>query len=330
MMGVKNWGFIHYRRHNLDEISPRVIAIDAPNYLIRRIQAFEYRSGGTSERVPSSHVYVVLGIIRSFLRNNLMPVFVFDGPPESLKRETNPRLVSCAQEAYDRYQTRYDIYDAKLTHELWESRPLRWYFSVLHVKDLCKSIGVPAFTAPSEAEMMAAAICNNGLSGTVLSNDVDALLFGSPTISCSIRVTDDQIESAKLGEVLHEIDVDIHTLRDLAILSGCDFHEGVKGIGPRKGIVILRRFGSLERVLKSLGFKVHERNAFLEARTVFNEADSLPISSTNLNLNAPIESKIIDILFPIMGSDKAEKEAKTLVRIWKEFGQKQETLERWT
>ena len=329
-MGVGHWDFIHFRWHDIEDIFPRVIAIDAPNYLIRRMQAFEYRSKGTSERVPSSHIHVTLSIIRSFLKSDFTPIFVFDGPPESLKRPTNPQLVSDAREAYERYTERQDIYDARLAHNLWESRPLRWYFAVLHIKDLCSSIGIPSFTAPSEAEMMAAVICRNGLSGSVLSNDVDTLLFGSPNLSRAVKMSSGQIESANLGRVMYEVGIDLSLLRDLAIVTGCDFHAGIKGIGPRKGVVLLKRFGGLEALLKAKGFGVNDREKILSARQVLDEADSLSVGRVNTRLNAPMAPGIIEILSPIMTRATAEKHSREFVRLWKEFGKKQSTLERWT
>ncbi len=329
-MGVGHWDFIHFHWHDVEEISPRVIAIDTPNYMIRRMQAFEYRAKITSERVPSAHIYVALSIIRAFLKSDFIPIFVFDGPPESLKRPTNPQLVALARDAYERFSERQDIYDTHLAHNLWENRPLRWYFAVLHIKDLCSSIGIPSFTAPSEAEMMAASICRNGLSGSVLSNDVDTLLFGSPYLSRAVKMSCGEVESATLGRIMHEVGIDLELLRDLAIVTGCDFHKGIKGIGPRKGVVLLQRFGGLEGLLKARGFGVSDREEFLSARQVLDEADYLSVNRVNTRLNAPIESRIIEILSPIMAKEKAEKQGRELVNFWKDFGKSQATLERWT
>jgi flap endonuclease-1 len=273
---------------------------------------------------------VVLSIIRSFLKSGFTPIFVFDGPPESLKRPTNPQLISEAKDAYDRYSKRQDLYDTRLAHNLWESRPLRWYFAVLHIKDLCSSIGIPSFTAPSEAEMMAAAICREGLSGSVLSNDIDTLLFGSPNISRALKMSSGQIESATLGHVMQEVGINLTLLRDLAIVTGCDFHQGIKGIGVRKGVVLLQRFGGLEGILKARGFGISEREEFLTARRVLDEADHLSVNRVNSKLNAPMESRISELLLPIMGGESAEKQSREFVRIWKDFGKTQATLERWT
>ena len=53
MLGVKNWDFIPWREASLEDIVPRVIAIDAPNYLIRRTMSFEYKGKKSDDRIPT-------------------------------------------------------------------------------------------------------------------------------------------------------------------------------------------------------------------------------------------------------------------------------------
>jgi len=310
-MGVKNWDFIPWRTVSLDELAPRIIAIDAPNYLTRRIMSFEFKRKKSYERIPTAHINLVMGMTRIALKKKILPVFIFDGPPESLRRPLNPDLVRTAGELFHAYKEKLDIFDSTIAERLVKSPALRWYFSVNHIKELCNALGVPAITAPSEAEMLAAVLCKEGLVGTVLSNDADALLFGSPHVTKALHLTKDEIERCTLADLQSAVDLDIENLRDLAIISGCDFHDGIKGIGPRKGTIQLQRFGNLEGLLK------------------FDEPNYLSSNGISLRLNPPVVSRVLEILKPIMSSERAEKFARQSVHLWREFGREQTTLEQW-
>ncbi|MHA2134962.1 MAG: hypothetical protein ACW99J_13965, partial [Candidatus Thorarchaeota archaeon] len=287
-------------------------------------------SKGNPDRIPTAHIHVVIGVVRASLKRNILPMFVFDGPPETLKRSSNPELVALAAEIYKEFSDAGTPFIPPLAGQFQSVPALGWYFAVNHIKDLCKAIGIPAITAPSEAEMMAAVLCNDGKAGTVVSNDVDSLLFGSPHVSRSLRLTQEEIERATLSDLESATGLDINRLRDLAIICGCDFSDGVKGVGPRKGIALLTRFDDLESVLKYKGYDPLEREQFLKARSVFDEPDQIPVDSVQSRLNAPLIPRLAGLLAVVMGEERAERTTRELVKAWKGFGREQTTLEAWT
>ncbi|MDF1537704.1 MAG: hypothetical protein P1Q69_02235 [Candidatus Thorarchaeota archaeon] len=329
-MGVKNWDFTPWRWVSLDDIGYPVIAVDAPNYITRRLQAFEYGSKLSLDRISTSHLSLTLGIIRSCLSKKLLPVFIFDGPPETLKRGTNPDLVRRSSELYELFSKSTNVYDSKIAEPLARSKAMRWYFSVNHLKDLCTSLGIPSLTAPSEAEMLAAVMCREGMAGTVLSNDVDALLFGSPHVTRTIQFGKHLIERCRLDDIQQSVDLDLSHLRDLAILCGCDFHkQGVKGIGPRKGSVLLKRHGNLEKLLKAKGFSPSEIEEYVLAREVFEEPNFISASGLQIKLNPPNKHNFLGLLEPVVGRENAERQSRQMVHLWKNFNKEQTTLEQW-
>jgi len=46
---------------------------------------------------------------------------------------------------------------------------------------------------------------------------------------------------------------------DLAIMIGTDYHPGVKGIGPKTGLKLIKQYGTVEAVCKAKGKDVPER-----------------------------------------------------------------------
>jgi len=327
-MGVKNWDFTPWQWVEIDELEPRTVAIDAPNYLMRRLSTI--KRGRQIGRVPLSHIPVTLGLIRASLRTHVLPVLVFDGPPENLKRQPNPQLVAAAHDLYREFVKERNPYDIALSEKLHTSPALRLYFSLFHVKDLCKTLGVPCINAPSEAEMLAAVMCRDGIVGTVASNDADALLFGCPHVTKQLHLSKRKIFRATLDDLQAAIGLDLELLRDLAIVCGCDFHKkGVKGIGPRKGVVLLQRHGGLVGLLKAQGYTASQREEFILAREVFDEPNYLSSSGINVVLRPPMVPSAVRLLRPVLGSEKAETRVGEAVRLWKDFGRQQTTLEQW-
>ncbi len=326
-MGVRNWkGLLHWSWQSLEDISVPILAIDFPNYMSRRLSVFS--NPRNPERIPTEHVSILVGIVRASLRANVFPVFVFDGPPEALKRRANPELVLNAHRLYRRFCGNGTAYDEDIAYDLRTSPALRLYFAAEHVKDLCSLCGIPGITAPSEAELFAAVLCRERKVGTVVSNDADTILFGSPHATRALELTQGRIESTTLASLISETTLTPSQLRDLAVLSGCDFHSGVKGIGPRKGTVLLRRHGDLQSVLRHLGVSFEERDGLMRAREVFDEGEiSIHVGNTNFTLSPPLPSRLVKMLSLTMNEDRAEKITRDLVWSWKDFGNTQSTLE---
>ena len=329
-MGVTGWNFIPWKQVSIDEITPRVLAIDTPNHLIRRLQSFEYGKRGSGERIPTSHITMITGIVRQALKHNIVPIFIFDGPPESLKRPANPDLVAKAAILYASFKKKNDVYDGTLAEQLHMNNALRWYFAVNHMKELLSGLGVPTFTAASEAEMTAAVLVRDGIAGTVVSNDADAILFGASHVTKTLHLTKGEIERVILEDMEASLGLDLESLRDLAVVCGCDFYEGVKGVGPKRGAVLLNQHGGLEALLKVRGYTVSEREPAIRAREVFDEPNYISTNGVRTTLDPPLRPKVESILNPVWGSERTEKYVREIIKLWKNFGREQSSLERWT
>jgi flap endonuclease-1 len=330
-VGVKNWGsdVIPWKWITSSYIAPGTIAIDVPNYLTRRLVVMHSKKKEDG-KLPMSHVGLFLSLVKATLGSHILPVFIFDGPPESRKRSPNPALVEKATSLYRTFQQEGDPFNEEISDELWSSRALRAYFATEHLRDLGSMVGVPTITAPSEAEMFAAVLCRDDAAKTVVSNDSDALLFGSPHVTKQMQLSSGQILCVTSSDFENHLGLDIELIRDLAIISGCDFHkEGVKGIGVRRGVVLLQRYGGLVGLLKAQGYSSSERREFIEAREVFDEASYLSAKKIKLCLNPPLASKLMRALGTLMSSEQAESLANRITSLWRGFSNRQSTLEQW-
>jgi flap endonuclease-1 len=52
----------------------------------------------------------------------------------------------------------------------------------------------------------------------------------------------------------------------MGLLMGTDFNEGVKGIGPKKALALIKKHGSLEGALQELGVDIESKD---EVRKIF-------------------------------------------------------------
>ncbi|MHA2005224.1 MAG: hypothetical protein ACW960_14150, partial [Candidatus Thorarchaeota archaeon] len=313
-MGVTGWkNLVPWTWVNVNEVTPGSIAIDMPNYLTRRVSVIP-PSRRDNGRIPLQHAGMILSLVRMCLKRKLLPVFVFDGPPERMKRPPNPDLILAAQSIYKRFINSGDPFDEDAAKTLWRSQSLRMYFAAEHVRELGRALGVPTITAPSEAELFSAVMCRDGLVNTVVSNDSDALLFGSPHVTKQLQISKSMIHRATLDDLEQASGLDLERLRDLAIVCGCDFYQkGLKGIGPRKGTLLLQRHGGLEALLKAKGYGRNERKEFMDGREAYDEASYISTDGIILALNPPLVPRLVRLLTMIMAEERANEIARQFV-----------------
>ncbi len=73
----------------------------------------------------------------------------------------------------------------------------------------------------------------------------------------------------QLNKVLDELEITREQLVDLALLVGTDFNPGIKGIGAKKGLKLIKEHGNIYDILKekNIIFEVHPevlQNLFLK------------------------------------------------------------------
>ncbi len=71
-------------------------------------------------------------------------------------------------------------------------------------------------------------------------------------------------EQADLGATLAALGLTREQLVDLAIMIGTDFNEGIKGIGPKKALALVRKHGTLEAIFSETGAVIDNADAIRE------------------------------------------------------------------
>ncbi len=287
-MGVNLRDLVPKTSVNLADLTGRTIAIDAYNALYQFLAIIRQPDGTPlkdhSGRV-TSHLSGLLYRTSNLVEMGIKAVYVFDGVPPTLKEVEIKRRARVKEEAlvkYERALQEGKVEEARVYAQM--TSRLKDYMAD-DAKRLLELLGVPWVQAPSEGEAQAAHMTKKGDTDYCASQDYDSLLFGAPRLIRNVTISGRRKlprknvyvevvpEVVEVGKVLAELGVTLEQLVDVGILVGTDFNpEGVKGIGPKTALQLIKEHGSIEKVvptLKEVSFPVEPqriRDIFLHPR----------------------------------------------------------------
>jgi len=292
----------------LRDLSGRSLAVDANNVLYQFLALIRRPDGslltGPQGRVTSHLIGLLFRTTRLITDYGMRLVFVFDGKPPPLKgaeldrrREVRAKALAQWQEA-----RRAGDYATAFSKAVASSR-----LSPLMVEDAKKLLGLmglPSVQAPSDAEAQASYMASRGDAWAVNSQDYDSLLYGAPRLVRYVTITGKEYlpskgrsrpllpELIELESVLQDLQLSRSSLIDLAILIGTDFNEGVRGIGPKRALGLVRKYGSIEAMPNEVLTRVPAN--FGEVRRIFS--DPQVTGEYRLTYRRPDEEGLLEFL----------------------------------
>ncbi len=285
-MGVDFADLVPKTNVDLKHLSGKIIAIDAYNALYQFLAIIRQPDGTPlkdhSGRI-TSHLSGLFYRTCNLLEMGIKVAYVFDGTPPALKEIEIKRRSKVKEDALVRYEASLRegrIEEARMYAQM--TARLKDYMTE-DSKRLLKLLGVRWVQAPSEGEAQAAHINRRGDADFCASQDYDSLLFGAPSLLRNLTISGRRKlprknvyvnvvpEIVELDRVLKHLEITYEQLVDVGILIGTDFSpEGVKGVGPRKALKLIRKHGTLEKALseiKNVEFPIEPsliRQIFLE------------------------------------------------------------------
>merc|ERR1719215_721033 len=158
-------------------------------------------------------------------------------------------------------------------------------------KTLLRLMGIPVVEAPSEAEATCAALCRDGKVHAAATEDADCLTFGTRLLIRNLMAAESQkkqILEVTLERALEQLNVTMDQFIDFCILSGCDYCDTLKGVGPATAIRLLMQHGTLEKVIEELGpDKVPANFRYQTARDFFIECEAVDTSKVEFEFKDP-------------------------------------------
>jgi flap endonuclease-1 len=261
-LGVLLTPIIKKQLLSLDDLRGKSFAVDAFIALYSFMSLIRTRDGtpltDREGRVTSHLVGLAFRTTRLISDYNMRLVFVFDGKPPELKRREVEKRRQAKRKAEEEYREAVEAGDmaTAFSKAVMTSRMTRE--AVDDAKRLLDLLGVPWVQAPSEGEAQAAYMASRGDVWASNSKDYDSLLFGTPRLVRFLTISGEEWLPSKgrarklipeliiLEEFLEELELTRRQLIDLSILVGTDFNKGLKGIGPKTALKLIRRHGSIE------------------------------------------------------------------------------------
>jgi len=267
-MGVDIGSIFRDEKISFNDLHDRVIVIDAHNVLHQFLSSIRQRDGTPlkdSKGQITSHLSGILHRTANLVDARIRPVYVFDGEPPPLKAKTNQQRKERKEKAEKEWEEALKAGDlAKAKTKAQQTS--RVTDEIIHQsKELLESLGIPYIQAPSEGEAQASYMVKKGDAYAVGSQDFDCLLIGSPVLVRNLTSSGKRKlpgkeayakvfpEQIRLKPNLKSLGITHKQLVDMAILIGTDFNYGVRGIGPKKSLKLIKKAGNIENAIATFG-----------------------------------------------------------------------------
>lgn len=284
-MGVDISGLVTPEEITLESLNGRTIGIDAMNTLYQFLSIIRQRDGTplmNSKGKITSHLSGLFYRTTNLVGFGIRPVYVFDGEPPKLKKDTLQGRRKIRTEAKEKWEK------AKKDGKIAEARKYAMASSRLEPemvedsKKLLDSMGIPWVQAPSEGEAQLAQMAKAEKIWIAASQDWDSLLFGTPRLLRNLTVSgrrklpgreeyiDVHPELIELEAMLKQNKLTQEQLILIGLLVGNDFEPGVKGIGPKKAFDLAKQYPTLDKLMNSeIGPKIEEIGTLPEVEQIF-------------------------------------------------------------
>ncbi len=326
----------------LENLRGKSFAVDANNMLYQFLALIRMPDGtplqDSNGNITSHLAGLMFRSTRLICDYNIRLIFVFDGEPPKLKqreivkrrelREKATKEWKAALKAGD-YITAFSksVMTSRLTRPMTED-----------AKRLLQLLGIPFVQAPSEGESQSAYMAFKGDVWAASSKDYDSLLFGAPRLVRYLTISGKEFLPSKgiarplkpelinLSSFLSHHGITREQLIDIAILMGTDFNKGIKGIGPKTAVTLLKKHGKIENMPDAIRSKIENQN-YGQVRRIFLQP---PVTSNyTLNYASLNEDGLTDFL--CNQRDFSRQRVETVIRRMKKFyaNKKQIELEKW-
>jgi len=341
-LGVNLTPIIVKKVLSLEDLRGKSLAVDAQNYLYQFLSLIRMQDGTP---LQDSHGNITSHLAGLMFRStrlihdyDIYLIFVFDGMPPQLKQHEIKKRREQREKATQEWQTALKAGDyatafskAVMTSHL--TRPM-----IEDSKKLLQLLGIPFVQAPGEAEAQAAYMALKGEVWAASSKDYDSLLFGTPRLLRYLTISGREFLPSKgvsrpLKPELIELDrfpstheITRQQLVEIAVLIGTDFNEGLKGIGPKTALNLIKNYGKIENMPSEIESSLNAQN-YLEVKRFFLEPEVT--TDYKLNYSELHEEELYDFL--CSQRDFSRERVATVIERMKTFyaSRKQTELQRW-
>lgn len=267
-MGVQLTSLIPTKEIEIPDLTGKIIGIDALNWAYQFLSIIRDRMTGEplkdSKGVVTSHLSGIFYRNANLIENGIKPVWIFDGDYPEFKKKTLHEREALKQEAEIKWKEalkkgepaiKYAQATSKFTDKMIEDS-----------KKLLDYMGIPWVRGKSEGEAQIAEMVKKGDLWCTASQDWDSILFGSPRLVRNISISgrkklpgkevyiEVKPQLIELKEVLSKLELTREQLIMIGLLIGTDYNEGVKGVGPKTALKLVKEHKALDKLLTAVEF----------------------------------------------------------------------------
>lgn len=307
-------------------------AIDAYNALYQFLSGIRQPDGTPlmdDEGRITSHLSGLLFRTANLVEKNITPVYVFDGKPPAFKEATLAERRVIRENAKDSWERAVKKGDEDAARKYAMASSKVDAFITDSSKELLTALGIPWIQAPEEGEAQSAYMAAAGDVTYAVSQDYDSLLFGTPKLLRNLTVSGKRRMHGKyvpvyperliLEEVQSGLEMTQVELISSALLIGTDYNSGVKGVGPKTAVKIVREGKFAERITES-------ENAADPEELIRYFLDPPVEKNYTIAKKAPVQEKVFEILCEQHGFTE-DRVSAGLARLGAKKGQA--TLDSW-
>jgi flap endonuclease-1 len=327
-MGVKFRDIVSPESIKFEQLENKIVALDAANIIYQFLSSIRQADGTPLKDQNgniTSHLSGILYRTSSLIDKGIKPVYVFDGTSDILKKGTQDKRREVKEESQKQWDKALEegrIEDARK----YATRSSRMSREIIEgSKKLLELMGVPYIQAKGEGEAQASYMVEKGDAWAVGSQDYDCILFGAPRMVRNLTITGGKanLEIINLEKVLKDLDITREQLVDIAILVGTDFNLGVKGIGAKTGLKLIKEYDNIFNVLEKQDVQLEIEPEIL--RNIFLKHEV--VSDYKLQWNSPDIDGVIAFLSG--EHDFSEPRVLSAIDKFKKIDNKQKSLTDW-
>lgn len=296
-MGVQITELLPKKAIKLEELSGKVLAVDASNHLYQFLTTIRAPDGAfftDSKGNVTSHIIGLFSRTTHLMKLGIKPAYVFDGEMPALKRLEIKRRTELKEHAAIKFTAaeaegdtagmkKYAAMSTKLTREMKED-----------AKKVVEALGLPVIQAPGEAEAQAAYMTTKDDAHAVASQDADSILFRATRVIRNLSIEGRRKQAGVLGfnhvepeliilnEVLSSLGISQQQLICLAMLVGTDYNaKGIKGIGPKTALKLVKEHKNPADLFKQVKWESYFEASWEEVLKLLEK----PSVTDDYNLN---------------------------------------------
>lgn len=296
-MGVKFKDITTAEPIEMNDIKGKILTVDASNLIYKFLSTMRQPDGTPlkdSNGNITSHLSGIFFQTSTLISKQIKPVYVFDGKSPELKSKTVQERIEVKKESEKKYLEAKESGDME-TARKYASRTVHLDKEIIESsKKLLELMGLPYVQAKTEGEAQASYMVAQKDAWAVVSQDYDCLQFGATRMLRNFRLSQSSknMEIISLQKTLDDLKLTRKQMVDLAMLVGTDFNEGIYGIGAKKGLKLMQKYGSLEAALDKLDKTIEVDPD--EIREIFLNPDV--VTDYDIKFKTPKKEKLLDFL----------------------------------